>query len=399
MPRKALDMSPRTAILGYARTPFGKLSGGLASLRATQLGGHAIAAALARAGVAPSSVEHVIMGHVLQAGTGQITARQAAMDAGLGETVTAETINKVCASSMRALSLADLLVRAGQHEVIVAGGMESMTNAPHITHVRAGLRMGDGALLDSMMHDGLTNPFRTVRMLTDGAEVAKELGISRARQDEWAARSHERAVAQRDFLAEEIAPVTITGRTGDTVVEHDESVRPDTTLETLGRLRELDVEGGGTTAGNAPGVNDGAAALVLASEEWAIANGHVPIGFVRGHAYVAGRTQDLAKMPGAATRLLLQREGLTVDDIARFEFNEAFANVSINAVDELGIDEAKVNVNGGAVALGHPLGASGARIVGTLVRELQRIGGGLGIAAICSGGGQGDAILVEVPAA
>ena len=390
-------MSRRTAILGYARTPFGKLSGGLASLRATELGGHAISAALERSGVPASAVEHVVMGHVLQAGAGQITARQAAMHAGLGETVTAETINKVCASSLRALSLADLLIRAGQHEVIVAGGMESMTNAPHVTHVRGGLRMGDGALMDSMMHDGLTNPFRKVRMLTDGAEVAKELGISRQRQDEWAARSHTRAVEQAEFLKEEIAPVTISGRKGDTVVDADESVRPDTTLETLGRLKELDVEGGGTTAGNAPGVNDGAAVLVLASEEWADANGHAPLGFVRGHAYVAGRTQDLAKMPGAATKLLLEREGLTVADIDRFEFNEAFANVSINAVDELGIDEDKVNVNGGAVALGHPIGASGARIVGTLVRELQRIGGGLGIAAICSGGGQGDAILVEVP--
>jgi acetyl-CoA C-acetyltransferase len=388
----------RTVILGYARTPFGKLSGGLASLRATDLGGHAIGEAIVRAGIDPTAVEHVVMGHVLQAGAGQITARQAAMKAGLAEHVTAETINKVCASSLRAISLADLLVRAGQHEVVVAGGMESMTNAPHVTHVRAGIRMGDGALMDSMMHDGLTNPFRKVRMLTDGAEVAKELGISRLRQDEWAARSHERAVAQEAFLAEEIAPITIHGRKGDTVVDSDESVRPDTTLETLGRLKELDVEGGGTTAGNAPGVNDGAAALVLASEDWATANGATPLAFVRGHAYVAGRTQDLAKMPGAATKLLLEREGLTVDDIARFEFNEAFANVSINAVDELGIDESKVNVNGGAVALGHPIGASGARIVGTLVRELQRIGGGIGVAAICSGGGQGDAIMVEVPA-
>ncbi|MCW2925196.1 MAG: acetyl-CoA acetyltransferase [Thermoleophilia bacterium] len=391
-------MTRRTAILGYARTPFGKLSGGLASMTAAQLGGHAIAAAIERSGIAPDAVEHVIMGHVLQAGAGQITARQAAMAAGLGIEVTAETINKVCASSVRALSLADLLVGAGHHEVIVAGGMESMTNAPHVTHVRAGLRMGDGALLDSMMHDGLTNPFRKVRMLTDGAEVAKELGITRARQDEWSVRSHRLATERREWLAEEIAPVTISGRKGDTVVEHDESVRPDTTLETLGRLKELDVEGGGTTAGNAPGVNDGAAALVLASEEWATANGHAPLAFLRGHAYVAGRTQDLAKMPGAATKLLLERTGVDLADIARFEFNEAFANVSINAVDELGIDPEIVNVNGGAVALGHPIGASGARIVGTLVRELQRIGGGLGVAAICSGGGQGDAIMVEVPA-
>jgi acetyl-CoA C-acetyltransferase len=388
----------RTAILGYARTPFGKLSGGLATLHATQLGGHAIAAALARAGVSPEQVEHVIMGQVLQAGAGQITARQAAFDAGLAETVTAETINKVCASSLRAISLADLLLRAGDHQVVVAGGMESMTNAPHLAHVRGGIRMGDGALVDSMMHDGLTNPFRKVRMLTDGAEVAKELGISRERQDEWAARSHQRAAAQAGFVNEEIAPVTIRTRKGEVVVDTDESIRPDTTVETLAKLKELDVEGGGTTAGNAPGVNDGAAALVLATEEWAGANGIAPLGFVRGHAYVAGRTQDLAKMPGAASKLLLEREGLSAGDIARWEFNEAFANVTLNAIDELGIDPETVNVNGGAVALGHPIGASGARIVGHLVRELARSGGGLGIAGICSGGGQGDAILVEVPA-
>ena len=387
----------RTVVLGYARTPFGKLGGGLASMRAVDLGGHAIAAALERAGVDGADVEHVIMGQVLQAGAGQITARQAAFEAGLAETVTAETINKVCASSIRALSLGDLLVRGGQHQVVVAGGMESMTNAPHVTHVRSGLRMGDGALMDSMMHDGLTNPFRKVRMLTDGAEVAKELGITRQRQDEWAARSHQRAVEQEAFLKEEIAPVTVRSRKVEMLVDTDESVRPDTTLETLGRLKELDVEGGGTTAGNAPGVNDGAAALVLSSEEWASAKGLAPMAFVRGHAYVAGRTQDLAKMPGAATKLLLEREGVAVDEVARWEFNEAFANVSINAVDELGIDESTVNVNGGAVALGHPIGASGARIVGTLIRELQRIGGGLGVAAICSGGGQGDAIMVEVP--
>ena len=391
-------MSRRTVILGYARTPFGKLSGGLASLTAAQLGGKAIAAAIERSGVSADQVEHVIMGHVLQAGAGQITARQAAMEAGLGETVTAETINKVCASALRAISLADVLIQAGHHDVIVAGGMESMTNAPHFAHVRGGVRMGDTTLVDSMMHDGLTNPFRKVRMLTDGAEVAKELGITRERQDAWAMRSHVNAAAQRDWLAEEIVPVTISGRKGDTVVEHDESVRPDTTLETLGRLKELDVEGGGTTAGNAPGVNDGGAALLLASEEWAQANGLTPLAYVRGHASVAGRTQDLAKMPGDATAKLLEREGVAASDIARFEFNEAFANVAIHAVDTLGIDEDRVNVNGGAVALGHPIGASGARIVGTLVRELARSGGGLGVAGICSGGGQGDALLVEVPA-
>lgn len=387
---------PRTVILGYARTPFGKLSGGLTSMAATDLGARAIGAAIERAGVAREDIEHVIMGHVLQAGAGQITARQAAAGAGLGETVTAETINKVCASSLRAISLADVLVQAGHHDVIVAGGMESMTNAPHLAHVRAGIRMGDGALVDSMMLDGLTNPFRKVRMLTDGAEVALELGISRERQDAWAVRSHERAEAQRTWIAEELAPVTISSRRGVTVVEHDESVRPGTTMETLGALRELDVEGGGTTAGNAPGVNDGAAALVLASETWASERDLAPLAYVRGHAYVAGRSQDLARMPGAAIRRLLEREGVASADIDRFELNEAFASVALHAIDELGIDADRVNVNGGAIALGHPIGASGARIVGALVRELMRNGGGLGVAGICSGGGQGDALLVEV---
>jgi acetyl-CoA C-acetyltransferase len=389
-------MSRRTVILGYARTPFGKLSGALASMTAVQLGGHAIAAALERAGVAPEQVEHVIMGQVIQAGAGQITSRQAAMNAGLPETVTAETVNKVCASSLRAVALGNLLIGAGEHDVVVVGGMESMTNAPHVTQVRAGVRMGDATLVDSMLHDALVNPFRGVRMLTDGAEVAKELGISRERQDAWAARSQQRTAASQAWLAEEIAPITISSRKGDTIVEHDEGVRGDTTVETLSKLRELDVEGGGVTAGNAPGVNDGGTAIVLASEEWALAQGLTPLAYVRGHAAIAGRTQDLAKMPGGATRKLLEREGLAAADIDRYEFNEAFANVTIHAIDELGIDEEKVNVNGGAIALGHPVGASGARIVGTLVRGLQRSGGTLGVAAICSGGGQGDALLVEL---
>lgn len=389
-------MSERTVILGYARTAFGKLSGGLASLEAVKLGGHAISAAIERSGIELDQVQHVIMGHVLQAGAGQITARQASMAAGLSETVTAETINKVCASSVRAVSLADLLIKSGHHQVVVAGGMESMTNAPHFAHVRAGVRMGDTSLVDVMMNDGLTNPFRKVRMLTDGAEVAKELGITRQEQDEWAVRSHKLSVEHKEFISEEIAPITIKSRKGDIVIDSDESVRESTTLESLAKLRELDVEGGGVTAGNAPGVNDGAAALVLASESWAKENGFTPLAYVKATAYVAGRTQDLAKMPGEATKLMLDREGINIADIARFEFNEAFANVTINAFKSLGIDSNKVNVNGGAIALGHPIGASGARIIGTLIRELKRSGGGFGVAAICSGGGQGDALLIEV---
>lgn len=390
-------MTRRAAIISYARTPFGRLMGGLASLPATQLGGHAIAAALERGGVSHDQVEHVIMGQVLQAGAGQIPSRQASFAAGLSEQVTSETINKVCASAHRATTLAGLMVAAGLHEVVVAGGMESMSQAPHLLPgSRAGYKMGDVTIRDAMTFDGLTNPFNGNHMVVDGADVAAELGISREEQDAWAARSHQRAAAAADKLAEEIAPVTISSRKGDTVVGADEAVRPDTTVEALAKLRPVMKPDGATTAGNAPGVNDGATALVVASDAWCERSGTAPLAWIRGHAYVAGRPPYLATTPGAAAAKLLQQEGLSIGDIDLIEINEAFASVTLHSLRMIGASEDQVNVNGGAIAMGHPIGASGARIIGTLALELQRRGGGLGIAAICSGGGQGDAVLIEV---
>lgn len=389
-------MTRRTAIIGYARTPFGRLLGGLSTLPATSLGGHAISAALERAGVAAGDVDHVIMGQVLQAGAGQIPSRQAAMAAGLGVEVTSETINKVCASAHRAVTMGDLLIASGVHDVIVAGGMESMSCAPHLlAGARTGFKMGSATMQDAMILDGLTNPFNGNHMVVDGAEVADELGIGRERQDEWAARSHQRAAASAGWLAGEIAPVTISGRKGDTIVDADESVRPDTTVEGLAALKPVMKRDGTTTAGNAPGVNDGASAIVLASEDWAAARGIGPIAFVRGHAYVATTAPYLARTPGLAIQKLLAQQGLSIEDIARIEVNEAFASVVLHSLDMVGADPERVNVHGGAIAMGHPIGASGARIIGTLARELREQGGGLGIAAICSGGGQGDAILIE----
>ena len=393
-------MTRRTAVLSFARTPFGRVLGGLASVPAVELGGHAIRSALERAGVAPGQVEHVIMGQVLQAGCGQVPSRQAAVSAGIPVEVSSETLNKVCASGHRAVTLSNTMIKAGEHDVIVAGGMESMSRSPHLLlDYRTGHRMGDGALVDAMIHDGLTDPFRHVHMVVNGAEVAEEFGITREAQDEWACRSHQRAVSARERLAEEISPVTVSGRGGETIVEHDESPRADTTLERLASLKPIMKADGTATAGNAPGVSDGAAALVLASEEWATAQGFEPLGFIGRHVYVAGESPYLAVMPGLAIQRLLELEGLSIDDIARIEINEAFASVALHSIGMVGADPERVNVNGGAVAMGHPIGASGARIIGTLVQELRRSGGGLGIAAICSGGGQGDAVLVEVPAA
>ena len=392
-------MSSDAVILGYARTPIGRMMGGLSSLEATELGGRAIAVALERAGVAPDDVDHVVMGQVLQAGAGQIPSRQAAVNAGIPWETTSETINKVCASGHRAVQLAEMMIRAGHHDVVVAGGMESMSRAPHLLRdLRTGRKMGDGSLADAMIHDGLTDPFRHVHMVVNGAEVAEELGLSRERQDEWAYRSHQRAVAGAEWWAGEIAPVTIAGRKGDTVVEADESPRADTSLERLASLKPIMKLDGTTTAGNAPGVNDGAAALVLAGADWAQGRGLTPLAYVRGHAYVAMDSPYLAVAPGRAIKQLLERVGLAANDIVRFEINEAFASVALNTIDMVGADPERVNVHGGAVALGHPIGMSGARIVGTVVRAVQEAGGGFGIAALCSGGGQGDALLVEVPA-
>ncbi|MBX5439974.1 MAG: acetyl-CoA C-acetyltransferase [Solirubrobacteraceae bacterium] len=390
---------PKTVVLSAARTPIGKLGGALSSLPATALGGHAIAAALDRAGVAPEQVDHVIMGQVLQAGVGQIPSRQAQIEAGIPKEVSSETINKVCASGLRATVLLDQAIRAGDVEVGVGGGMESMSQAPYLLPgARFGFRMGDVKALDAMVHDGLTNPFTGKQMFVEATEVGDELELTRPDLDRWALRSHERAIAAIDEgrLADEIVPVRVKGRKGETVVEVDEAPRRDTSLEALARLPGLASKDGTHTAGNSPGVNDGAGALVLASEAWAKANGKEPLAEIVAHAQTADDFPYLARTPASAAEKALARAGLTAQDIDVWEINEAFASVTLNSIRVLGIDEDRVNVNGGAVALGHPIGASGARIIGSMILELRRRGGGLGCAAICSGGGQGDAIIVRV---
>ncbi|MEI7560245.1 MAG: acetyl-CoA C-acetyltransferase [Actinomycetes bacterium] len=391
---------PKTVILSSARTPIGRLSGGLGSLTAVELGGVAIAGALDRAGVSGDQVDHVVMGTVLQAGQGQIPSRQAQINGGIPKEVTSETINKVCASGLRAVAILDSYIRCGDIEVGVGGGMESMTNAPYLLPgARQGFRMGDVKAKDAMILDGLTNSFSGKHMAQEASETSAELGLERAEMDRWSLRSHELALASIEAgrMAEEIVPVTISSKKGDTVVDTDEGPRADTTLERLSGLAPIFVKDGSHTAGNAPGVNDGGGALVLASEEWAAANGKTPIAEIVGHAQIANDFPYLATTPGLASQKALERAGLTVADIDVWEINEAFASVTLNTIKMLDLDEAKVNPNGGAVALGHPIGASGARIIGALALELKRRGGGLGVAAICSGGGQGDAIIIRVP--
>src|ERR671927_91110 len=390
---------PRTVILSSARTPIGKLGGGLSTLAATQLGGVAIREALERAGVAPDDVQHVVMGTVLQAGQGQIPSRQAQIEAGIPKEVSSETINKVCASGIRAVGMLDQAIRAGDLEIGVGGGMESMSNSPYmLPQARFGFRMGDGKALDAMIHDGLTNPFSGKHMAHEASEVAEELELTRADLDKFALRSHELAIQATDEgrLPDEIVPVTVKSKKGETTVEVDEAPRRDTSLETLSKLPPIFVKDGTHTAGNSPGVNDGAGAVVLASEDWARQQRRPILAKVVGHTQVADDFPYLARTPGNATKKLLERLGVEIDDIDLFEINEAFASVALNSMRMLGIDESKVNVNGGAIALGHPIGASGARILMALVNELRRRGGGLGVAAICSGGGQGDAVIVEV---
>ena len=390
---------PNTVILSAARTPVGKLGGGLSSLPATKLGGIAIKAALERAAVEPDQVQHVVMGQVLQAGQGQIPSRQAQIEAGIPIEVTSETINKVCASGVRAAGILDAAIRAGDVDVAVAGGMESMSNAPYLLpNARFGLRMGDVKVLDAMVQDGLRNPFSGKQMFDEATEVGDELEMTRADMDRWALRSHERTIAATDDgrLPEEIVPVTISSRKGDTMVEVDEAPRRDTTLERLAKLPGLSRPDGSHTAGNSPGVNDGGGALVLASEEWAEANGKEILGTIVAQAAVADDFAYLARTPANAAKKALDKAGLQPGDIDLWEINEAFASVTLNSMRMLDLDEDRVNVNGGAVAIGHPIGASGARILGTLVHELRRRGGGYGCAAICSGGGQGDAVIVKV---
>ena len=399
-PENATQM-PKTVILSSARTPIGKLGGGLSSLDATELGGTAIKAALERAEVAPDQVQHVVMGQVLQAGQGQIPSRQAQIKAGIPKEVSSETINKVCASGIRAAGLLDAAIRAGDLEVAVGGGMESMSNAPYmLKQARFGYRMGDGKALDAMIHDGLTNPFSGKHMAQEASEVAAELEMTRPDMDRWALRSHQLAIKATDEgrLPEEIVSVTIPSRKGDTVVEIDEAPRRESTLEALAKLPPIFLKDGSHTAGNSPGVNDGGGAIVVASDEWAKRNGKQVLATIVAQAQVADDFPYLARTPANAAKKALEKAGLKVEDIDLWEINEAFASVTLNSMRMLGIDEDRVNVNGGAVALGHPIGASGARILGTLVHELRRRGGGLGCAAICSGGGQGDAVIVEVNA-
>ncbi|MHB1344306.1 MAG: acetyl-CoA C-acyltransferase, partial [Thermoleophilia bacterium] len=353
-----------------------------------------------RGGVSGHLVEHAVMGLVLGAGAGQVPSRQATFLAGLPVGLTSETVNKVCASGMRAVSLADQMIRSGDVSVLVAGGMESMSNAPYLlTGARFGYRMGDGVAVDSMVRDGLLDPIRQVHMGVHNADVSEELGITRREQDEWALRSHQRALAAIDSgrMAEEIVPVEVRGRKGESsFVSVDEAPRRDTTLEALAALRPAFRPGGTTTAGNTPGVNDGAAVLAVASDTWAAERDLRPWARIASWATVADEPQYLAKAPARAALEALRRVALAPSDVALWEINEAFAAVAVHSVRMLDVDPERVNVNGGAVALGHPIGASGARILLTLIMELRRRGGGLGVAAICSGTAQGDAIVVEV---
>jgi acetyl-CoA C-acetyltransferase len=389
----------KTVILSTARTPFGKMGGGLSSLDATDLGGTVISEALDRADVKADEVQGVVYGQVLQAGQGQIPSRQAQMKGGIPKEVPSETINKVCASGMRSIGILDQAIRAGDTNVGVAGGMESMSKTPYLLPgARFGFRMGDVQAIDAMTHDGLTNPFTEKQMINEASEVSNELEITRADMDRFAERSHQLAhkATEDGRLAEEIVTVTVHSKKGDTEVAADEAIRPDTTLEALSKLKAVGGDDATHTAGNSPGVNDGAGAVVVASDEWAKQNGKSPIATVLAYGQVADDFAYLARTPAKAAMQALEKIGKTPGDVDLWEINEAFASVAINSVRMLEIDEDKVNVNGGAIALGHPIGASGARIVGALVHELKRRGGGLGCAAICSGGGQGDAILVEV---
>jgi len=381
----------RSVIVSAVRTPFGKLGGSLKNYQAPELGAVAIRGALDRAGIENEDVEYVIMGQVLQAGAGQAPARQASVGAGLPKEIGSDVINKVCASSVRAVEMADQMIRAGDHYVIVAGGMESMSNAPYLLKkARFGYRLGDGVLIDSMTSDGLTSTFDELHMVAQASLVSRELGISREDQDRWALRSHQRAVDAIDNgrFDEEIVPV------GE--VTADEGPRRDTSYERLSQLKPAFDPEGTTTAGNAPGVYDGAGALVVTSEEFARERGLEILATIVSQAYVADDFAYLARTPALAGLRALEKAGKSIDDVKRVELNEAFSSVVLNSTAMLGTDPERVNVNGGAVALGHPIGASGARILATMIHELRRNGGGLGLAAICSGGGQGDSLLLEV---
>jgi acetyl-CoA C-acetyltransferase len=391
---------PGSVIVAGARTPIGKMSGALAGFSAMDLGGFAIKAALERAGVSPDDVDYVFMGQVLQAGQGQITARQAAVKAGIPMTVPCTTVNKVCLSGLNSIYLADLMIQAGEAAVVVAGGMESMTNAPYLLpEARAGYRMGDKKVIDAMMYDGLFCAFDVCAMGAGTEKYTKAAGtIARDRQDALAAASHERAAAaiKDGKFNDEIVAVSVPQRKGDpVVVETDEGVRPGTTAESLGGLKPAFAADGTITAGNASQISDGGAALIVMSKDEAARRGAAPLGEVVGYGQVAGPDPSLLTQPSRATKQALDKAGLKVSDVDLFEFNEAFAAVGLASMDDLGISDDIVNVNGGAIALGHPIGMSGARLALTILHELRRRGGGLGAAALCGGGGQGDALLVR----
>jgi len=391
----------KTVIIDGARTAFGKFGGNLSTLSASELGAEAIKAAMSRADIQPEDVQEVIMGNVLQAGQGQIPSRQAAKKAGIPYSVKSETINKVCASGMRSVTLADQIIRLGDEEVIVAGGMESMSNAPYyLPKARWGLRMGDAQVIDGMVHDGLSCSFHPdkVHMGTYGNSTAEDFNLTREAQDEWSARSHERAIKAKGLFSEEIVAIDIPQRKGDPItVDVDEAPRANSTIEALAKLKPAFGKDGTITAGNAPGINDGAVALVLMSEERAQNEGKNVLAHILSHTEVAIEPHRFPETPGIVINELLKKTGKSLDDIDLFEINEAFAAVALASSKIADLDAEKVNVNGGSVALGHPIGASGARIILTLAYELKRRGGGIGIAAICSGGGQGDAIMIEVP--
>jgi len=391
---------PGSVIVGSARTPIGKLSGALAGFSAADLGGLAIKAALERAGCGPEQVDYVLMGHVLQAGQGQITARQAAAKAGIPMTTPANTINKVCLSGINSIYLADQMIAAGDAEVVVAGGMESMTNAPYLLPgARAGYRMGNSEVVDSLINDGLWCAFDAVHMGA-GTEnyVGQVGGISREAQDEAAAKSHERAAAaqKEGRFADDITPVSIPQRKGDPViVDTDEGVRPGTTTESLGGLRPAFSKDGTITAGNASQISDGAAAVIVMSKAKAEELGATPLAELIGYGMVAGPDPSLLTQPSRAIKRALEHDDMTTSDVDLFELNEAFAAVGLASMRDLGISDDIVNVNGGAIALGHPVGMSGTRVVLTLINELRRRGGGVGAAALCGGGGQGDAAIIR----
>ncbi len=390
---------PGTVIVAGARTPIGKLSGALGGFAATELGGFAIAAALERAGVRPEQVDYVLMGQVIQAGAGQITARQAAANAGIPMNVAATTVNKVCLSGLNAIYLADLMINAGDADIVVAGGMESMTQAPYLLPgARAGYRIGDGTVVDSMMYDGLFCAFDSCAMGLGTERYNGSDGVSRERQDAFSALSHERAArAIKDGkFAEEIVPVSVPQRKGDPVViETDEGVRPETTAESLGKLRPAFDKNGTITAGNASQISDGGAAVVVMSKAKAEELGVSPLGELVSYGQVAGPSPSLLHQPSHATSVALGKAGLSIGDIDIFEINEAFAAVGLASAEDLGIDEDRLNVNGGAIALGHPVGMSGTRLALTSLLELRRRGGGTAAVSLCGGGGQGDAAILR----